>query len=80
MYSSGVQPGMRLPPGIREDISGNTRKQHTLIQKEHNNRFNYVPALILELNEDSTSSPNWDAGVTETSSIISLTGHNNINN
>jgi hypothetical protein len=48
------------------------------MKTKHDDRLNLEPALILTLNEDS--SPNWVAGVPETSSIIPLTGQNHINN
>jgi hypothetical protein len=56
---------------------GSTRKHFTSIKTKHRNRLNLEPALILALNEGS--SPNWGAGMSETSSIIPLTRQNNIN-
>jgi hypothetical protein len=38
------------------------------------------PWTSSDLNTQEDSSPNWGAGMPETSSIISLTGQNHINN
>jgi hypothetical protein len=49
VYSSGLQPGALVPPGVREDISGGRRKYLTSIKMKHRESLNLEPALILAL-------------------------------
>jgi hypothetical protein len=45
--SSGLQPVVLVPPGVREDILGSKWKHLTTIETKHRNNLNLEPALIL---------------------------------
>jgi hypothetical protein len=47
--TQGLQPVVRVPPGVREDILGDTLKHLTSIKTKHRIRMNFKPALILSL-------------------------------
>jgi hypothetical protein len=50
LYISGLQPVLRVPPGLREDILMDTlKKKLTSIETKLSNRLNLGPALILAL-------------------------------
>jgi hypothetical protein len=66
---SGFQRGVRVPPGICENI---------LLQTETQEPPEPWTSSDPRTHEDS--SPNWGAGMPETSSAISLRGQNHINN
>jgi hypothetical protein len=70
VWSSGLQPGVRVHPGVRETYYIN--RNETQEPPE--------PWTSSDPSTHKDSSRNWRAGMPETSSIISLTGQNGINN
>jgi hypothetical protein len=49
--ASGIQPGKRVPPEVREDILGGTGKHLTPIKTKDRYRLNLKPALNLLFTE-----------------------------
>jgi hypothetical protein len=49
LLASFLQSGVRLPPGVSQNILGGTPRHLTSIKSKHRNRFNLKPALILAL-------------------------------
>jgi hypothetical protein len=55
LYTSDLQPGIRVPPGVHEDILGGRRKHVATIKTKYKSHLKLEPALILALNEDCSA-------------------------
>jgi hypothetical protein len=74
--SSGIQPGVSVPPGLGEDILWGTRKHLISIKTQKP----LEPWTSSDPSTHEDSSPNSCAAKPEISSIVSSKGHKHINN